>query len=61
MLIAAPGLIAGVHDGNDAAAAWDISQLFLGAAWETAEYFPHLRQLSHDHGEFSVTVTEKSP
>jgi hypothetical protein len=25
---------------NDAAAAWDFSQRFLGAAWETAEDFP---------------------
>ena len=34
------GLVEGVHGGNDAVAGWDISQQFLGAAWEQPEGIP---------------------
>ena len=34
MLAAARGLVVGIHARHDAAAAWDIGQRFLGAAWE---------------------------
>ena len=61
MLIAARKLVVGIHDSDDAAVAWDAVPLFLGAAWEKAEYFPHLRHLSHDHGEFQSRCLRESP
>ena len=46
--ITARWLVVGVHDGNDAALAWDASQRFLGAAWETAQDFPRARAAATD-------------